>query len=131
MKIFIYAKKITGPLELLQGVVEKVIPLCDIKKFNTSDALCQQLRRNTTSQNYKTITILLIDAQNELQDLIELRPLLAETRIILILPDKDPETIRLGHTLFPRYLDFLDSSFTEVGEVLQKIKQASSAGADQ
>ena len=131
MEVLIYAKTITGPLKLLQREIEKVIPHNGIEEFNDINTLCQQLKNSTITKNNETIAILLIDNQNELLELIKMRKQLTETKIILILPDKEPETIKLGHTLFPRYLDFVDSNFTEVGEVLKKIKQNNSMRAGQ
>jgi len=126
MKIFIYAKRKTGPLELLQRKIDNIIPHNDVNEFNNIDILCQQLKNNTITKNNKTITILLIDGREELTELIKMHCQLSETWVILILPDKEPETVKLGHRLFPRYQDFIDSNFTEVGEVLKKHKQANS-----
>jgi hypothetical protein len=55
---------------------------------------------------------------------------LMETKVIVILPDKEPETIKLGHKLFPRYMDFIDSNFTGINEVLTKIIQINSGELD-
>ena len=126
MKVLIYAKNKTEPLELLQRVINKVIPHNDLKKITTINALCQQLKNSTITKNNETITILLIDDQYELQELMKMRDQLTETKIILILPDKNPVTVKLGHALFPRYLDFTDSNFSEIGSVLIKIKQTDS-----
>ena len=123
IEILIYAKRKNKSFELLQKVIENVMPSNDIKRFNNIDTLCHQLNNSTITKNNKTITVLLIDDLEELQDLIKMRDKLTETRIIMILPDRDPETIKSGHALFPRYLDFSDTSFTEVGEVLRKITQ--------
>jgi hypothetical protein len=121
MKVLIYAKNKTKPLELLQKVVSEVISPNDLNKINSIDTLCQNLKKNAISQNNKTVTILLIADHDELKDLLNIYNRLAETRIILILPDRNPETIKMGHNLYPRYLDFSDSNFTEIGAVLQKL----------
>jgi hypothetical protein len=121
MKVLLYTRNETKPLELLQRVVSKIISSNDLKKINSIDVLWHQLKNNTITKNNETITILLIADLNELQELLKISKQLKETRIILILPDKEYYTLKLGHTLFPRYLDFIDSNFTEVGEVLKKI----------
>ena len=123
MEFFLYAKRKTGHLELLHREIDKIIPCIVVHAFNNIDTLCQQLKNNTITKNNRTITLLLIDDREELQEVIKRHDQLSETRIMLILPDKEPETIKLGHRLFPRYQDFIDSNFTEVGEVLRKLIQ--------
>ena len=125
MKIQIYAKDISEPLELLQREIKKIIPRSDMRKFNNVNALRTQLKNNTRTENYEAITILLVNHRNELKELQQITYLLTETRIILILPDKDSDTIKLGHKLLPRYLDFIDSNFNDVGEVIQKLTKIS------
>lgn len=125
MKVLVYAKNKTKPLELLLRVVSRIISANDFKEISSIDALCRQLKNNTITQNNMTLTILLIEDHEELRNLLIMQSQLKETRIILILPDKKLESINMGHALFPRYLDFTDSNFTEVGEVLKKIKDKS------
>ncbi len=126
MKVLIYAKQSSTRLELLRRVIEKVITEDEIKEFNNVNILCKQFKKSTITENYEAITILFIGDRKELQKLLEIHSQLKETRIILILPDKEIETIQSGHKLLPRYLDFIDSNFIEVGEVLKKMNQANS-----
>ena len=125
MNVLLYAKNNSEPFELLQRVVSRVLSPNGFKIINSINALCQQFKNKTITQNNMTIAILFIDDHAELQDLLQKCNWLNETKNILILPDKEPETIKLAHTLFPRYLDFSDSNFTEIGAVLTKIKQSS------
>ena len=123
MEILIYVKRKTASLELLHREIDKINSYNIVNEFNNFDTLCQQLKNNTITRNNRTIALLLIDDREDLQEVIKKHNQLSETRIILILPDKEPETIKLGHQLFPRYQDFIDSNFTEVGEVLRKLMQ--------
>ncbi|MCJ7779472.1 MAG: hypothetical protein MUQ27_01475, partial [Acidimicrobiia bacterium] len=47
-----------------------------------------------------------------------IRDLLDRIRIILILPDRNKDTINKGHTLFPRFLTYVDGNFDWVTAVL-------------
>jgi hypothetical protein len=67
------------------------------------------------------IAVILASNQEELKDILFLRELLHSYRIILILPDNEGETIRKAHTLFPRFLTFMDNEIEHVGEVLKKM----------
>ena len=46
-------------------------------------------------------------------------------RIILVLPDRAPETIKIGYQLEPRFLSFVDKGFSEVKAVLKKMTAGS------
>ena len=59
--------------------------------------------------------------RNDLSDIISIRDLLCDIRIMLILPDREEGTIALGHTLRPRFLTYADSDFGEVIAVLANI----------
>jgi len=64
--------------------------------------------------------VLLAARSEDLSDLLSIRDLLRDVRIILILPDREANTIAQGHTLRPRFLSYTDSDFTDVLAVLGK-----------
>ncbi len=57
----------------------------------------------------------------ELNEVIQMECLLHNMRIILILYNQDQETLMAGHTLYPRFISFLESDFRDVGSVLEKV----------
>ena len=57
----------------------------------------------------------------ELEKILTLQDLLSDIRIILILPDRTPNTISKAHKLAPRFLTYLDSDFGEIKAVLHKM----------
>jgi len=61
--------------------------------------------------------VLCPQSTQELMALIELRPLLAGLRLIVLLPD-DAETIALAHRLRPRYVAAADSAACDLAAVL-------------
>lgn len=67
------------------------------------------------------IAVILAGNPEELTDILSLRESLHSYRIILILPDREAETIRKGHTLFPRFLTSVDNEIEHIGEVLKKM----------
>jgi hypothetical protein len=54
-------------------------------------------------------------------NLLSFRDELLRLPVILILPDQKNETIANGHSLRPRFLSYMDSDFSDVRDVLQKI----------
>jgi hypothetical protein len=67
------------------------------------------------------LAVLLTTSQEELHEVLKLRPLLEDIPLILILPDKDKDTIAQGHLLAPRFLTYLQNSFHEIYDVLSKM----------
>ena len=47
--------------------------------------------------------------------------LLTDMRILLILPDRNKETVSAGHRLRPRYMSDADSDFEDVVAVVKQI----------
>jgi hypothetical protein len=68
-----------------------------------------------------TLAVLLAASQEELQVIMALRPLLNDIHLILILPDRDKDTIAKGHVLAPRFLTDLEHNMQEVYDVLNKM----------
>jgi len=69
----------------------------------------------------KTLAVLLTTSKEELQEVLALRSLLNDIPLILILPDRDKDTVAQGHILAPRFLTDLQNSFQEIYEVLSKM----------
>lgn len=55
------------------------------------------------------IAVFIARSKNHIERLIQKKDRLLTTRLVLVLPSDDQETIRLGHELKPRFLTFLDS----------------------
>ena len=115
--LFYAAKKIkTGKLlwNLHQGLASEY----EVAFCQTIDTLSLKLRK---SLGELTIAILLAESQEELLDLLALRDLFWNLRIILIIPDRKSETVAMGHMLRPRFLSYADGDFSDVAAVLEKM----------
>jgi hypothetical protein len=66
------------------------------------------------------VFVLQICSLEELMDILPLRDLLHDRRIILVLPDSDPETVSLGHILRPRFITYGDSDYMDVSAIMGK-----------
>lgn len=71
----------------------------------------------------ETIAVLLASNRKAFDDIYALRDLFKDFRVILILPDKDADTVALGHELYPRFLSYVDADFKQVADVLKKMMQ--------
>jgi hypothetical protein len=82
------------------------------------DDLVDRLRRPKSDP---TIAVFLAATRQDLEDLLTFRDFFDRIRIILILPNRDEETITKGHALLPRFLTYVDGNFDWVKAVLRKM----------
>ena len=120
MGLLFYATDIKGTGKPLWDLYRDLSPEYQREFFQTIDTLSQKLRQ---PQGYQSIAVLLASTQEELTDILTIRNLLDDVRIILIVPDRNKETISKGHTLYPRFLTYVDSDFSWVAAVIKKYCQ--------
>ncbi len=102
----------------LQKIVTTLVPRQQLEICRSSEELSQRLRRPLCKE---FIGVFLTSNRQELSDLLSIRNLLTDIRIILIVPDSEKDTVSKGHTLYPRFLSFVDSDFKDVAAVLGKM----------
>ncbi|NTW77028.1 MAG: hypothetical protein HGB33_04485 [Syntrophaceae bacterium] len=110
-----YSTKTNDAEERLFRVIELLLPGKKLKFYRSIDDLCDRLRQPVFNPR---IIILLAASRKELEDILSIRELLEDAKIILIVPDTDPATLARGHTLRPRFLSDRSSDFVDVAAVL-------------
>lgn len=117
MDILLYSPYTNGIAERLQQAVGELVPEEKIGICRTINSLSNHFRQPLGPR----VVILLTDDESDLSELVSIRDLLWDVRIILILPDRKEGTIAKGHTLRPRFLSYADSDPVEVVTVLGKM----------
>jgi hypothetical protein len=119
MRLLFYAPVSEGAGERLQKVIKESVPKnkVNVEVYRNIENLSRRLRQPAEDL---PIAVLLAARREDLLDILSVRDLLCDVRIILILPDRDENTISLGHTLRPRFLSYTDSDFADVFAVLEK-----------
>ena len=115
MTVLIYSIKTKGAGERILQVMETVVSEGNVDIYRTIDALSRGLRQ---PRNDMTIALLLASSKEDLLDLLSIRDLLWDMKIILVLPNSDPDTVAKGHMLKPRVLSYCASDFDDVAAVL-------------
>jgi hypothetical protein len=116
--IIVYSKAMNGIGSKLQEVVTNVLPGSYVDTYHTISGFSERLRK--PALNFP-IVILLAMNREDLENIVAIQNLLFDSRIVLILPDREEDTMALGHTLRPRFVSYRDSSFRDVGAVLNKM----------
>jgi hypothetical protein len=116
--IFFYSAVCKEPGERLLRIVEKAAPGKNIEicrdVATLSNALCRP-------RDGERIVILLAASGKDFLDIFTLRDLLLDIKIILVLPDSDPDTLSKGHLLRPRFMIECNSDFQQVAGVIKRM----------
>ena len=117
MKIFVYAPARGTSGERLRKTMQEWNSK-DMEIYGTVETLCEKLRQ---PREEMTFAVLLAESREELESVLSIRHLLSDIRLILILPDRDNDTIARGHSLRPRFLTYCDADFTDITAVLNRM----------
>ncbi len=118
MQLLFYSNGNDQNAKRLEAAVHKVIPKGRIEPFKSLIELRERLR---TPVEPDSIAVLSASDREELERMQQIRGLLPEIYVVLVLPDLKKSTIRLAHLLLPRFLSQKDSDFTDLRVVLKRM----------
>lgn len=116
--LLLYAKAENGVSQALEPILNGRPPDVRLETYADLDDLFDRLRKPRL--NLK-IGILSIGSETELDRLIIIRELLSDMRLVMVLPDKDPQTVAKAHALAPRFITFADAGFQPLVSVVSKM----------
>jgi len=129
MRLLVYGNGSNDAGKRLQDVIDGVAPEIDTEIYRTVENLSSRLRRRLGDL---AVVVLYAASRKELQEILQIRDLLDDVPVLLILPDREAETFSEGLNLFPRFISFEDTDFTDVSAVLGRmLKVYSSKYANQ
>lgn len=102
----------------LHGVISSKVFGREFEVFHSLTNFSKRIRQIPRKID---VAVLLARSRDQLSRLISLKAYLEDIRLILILPDRDRETISKGLLLRPKFVDYLDGNLSNVGAVLEKI----------
>jgi len=118
VKILLYSQTKEDPETGIGTRIKRHVPGETIEMYHSIEELSQVLYR---LYEHDAIVILQARDREELLRIISLRDLLQGVRVILLLPDREEETISLAHSLRPRFLSSSENDFSDTISVVQKM----------
>jgi hypothetical protein len=118
VKVIVYSAATTHAVEKVKKISEVLIPQPYIELHHSINSLSERLKKQTTDVG---VIILIANSKKELSGLFIIRDQLLDLRTVLILPDREDDTLSKGHSLYPRFLSYIDSDFNTLSEVLEKM----------
>ncbi len=118
MRLLVFAPMRKEGNRLINDLIDNFTAVKNLEIYRTVDSLAARLRQ---PQKKTIIAVIFAVTREDLSDIISIKELLLDTRIILILPDHDHATIAKGHMLRPRYVAYADTTKGEVVAVIEKM----------
>lgn len=109
----------------VQGIIGAVIDPEPLVVYRSVEALAGRLRQPLLDLD---IAVVNLSTRGELQDLLKLGERLIDLPTILILPDREEDTLGKAHLIRPRFLAYADSTPNIIAAVLEKILRKHSKG---
>jgi excinuclease UvrABC ATPase subunit len=121
-KVVLFANEKSGVAgRRLQRAIESAVSDQHLENLKSIKELSKRLSRFPSEI---AVAVLLAESKDQLSKLLSLRDFLDDVRIILVLPDRENETMSKGHLLRPRFLTYVDGNFTDIAQVLSKMLEA-------
>ena len=119
MNVLLYISCGSRPEKIgLLSKIESAVLDNTVEVINGFEKLLERLKRFSHTIE---VAILFAYSKDALSNILSVKELLEDVRIILILPDRLPETISKGHLLRPRFMTYADSDLEDVKAVLIKM----------
>ena len=127
MQLITYASPLAKNVIALKKKADFIDDALQHLHFSSIEDLGEHLRHPLG----QSISILMPANQDELDALIQIRYLFRDTRIILVLPDQQDQSIPpcRAHMLRPRFVSYAKDSWSEVLAVLNKMMATTSSEA--
>ncbi|QEM67279.1 hypothetical protein FO488_03335 [Geobacter sp. FeAm09] len=114
MQILLFARD--GVADHIRDAVTRTVPQTEV--ISAMDDLVGRFRRPSGEP---VVAVLIAGSLGELAALRQMKGMLHDCRTVLILPDREAETVAAGHRLHPRFLGCLDDAGEEIAAVLCKM----------
>lgn len=117
MLLFYTAQK-NRVVDALESLLVNHLPPHKVSYCNALDVLEKRLRR--PRRDLKILLLCVFDAI-EMAKLAELRYLLMDLRLLLVLPSRDDTTVAWAHQFGPRFIAYADTGVDQISAVLEKM----------
>ncbi|MBW1768277.1 MAG: hypothetical protein JRJ65_14675 [Deltaproteobacteria bacterium] len=107
--------------ERLYSLADTVSLSARTRVFRSIDDLSRMLSQS--AYDGPTVAVLLADDKDDLENLRSIRHQLSDIDFILILPDRQANTTRMGYSLAPRFLTSVEDNLDEVADILSKMAE--------
>ena len=124
MKCIFYEKKSGIIAGQIIGLLKASAIENNTELYHTIRSLSQRLTRPIDGL---AIMVLIAGDRKDLLSILAIQQLFGVIKIIIILPDREDESVKIGYKLQPRFLTYVNGDLSEVHAVLRKMLELSEA----
>ncbi len=117
MNLLFYAMEGQTGRRLWQAIDEIILER-PTEIYRTIESFTRRLRQPEING---LIAVIFAADDKEFDNILDMGDLLRELRTIIILPDRKDDTVSRALTLYPRFISYADSDFSDVAAVLNKM----------
>lgn len=119
MAVILYLPKREKATACLLRVIKKAIPDDATERYSSIGKFSERLQRPMQDVS---VAILYVANRTELMEINELGDLLEEIKVVLVLPDSDPDVLDKAYVLCPRFIAAAESDFKHLGRIIRRMK---------
>lgn len=123
--LLVYAKTRTGIAQAMKQRLNGRSTRAGLECYSNLQDLLQRLHQPPLNLR---IGVLSICSEAELDRLVSIKELLADMRLVLVLPDNHSRTLSKAHALAPRFITFDGAGMTPLVSVVEKMMGSSIGG---
>lgn len=116
--VLYFSEEAEGPGRRLLEVLNNTLPEIRLEMFTEFEGLVTGLQRPEAEP---AVVVLVIGVPGELEEFLPLRPVLENTRVILVLPEETGETRALAQRLNPYCIKAADEDFVELAAIIDEV----------
>ena len=120
MSVYMLSKGFASQAGRLERKLRSLAGRADTHLFHTLEGLSLRLVQPAAGN---PIVVLVAADRQELREFFSLARLLQRFRVVVVLPDRDPETLRLAYQLSPRFIGYLDSDLADAHAVIAQMQE--------
>jgi hypothetical protein len=124
MKCIFYEKKSGIIAGQIIGLLKASAIENNTELYHTIRTLSKRLTRPIDGL---AIMVLIAGDRKDLLNILAMQKLFGVIKIIIILPDREDESVKIGYKLQPRFLTYVNGDISEVHGVLRKMLELSEA----
>ena len=117
MNVIFYTTTESQSANRLTRALEIHVCRGDLEIYRDSNSFAERLHRPLSEP---VVFVLQVSTHKELTDLLLLQDSLLDRRLLLVLPDSEPDTVSQAHRLRPRLITYGDSDYLDISAVLSK-----------
>ncbi len=117
MQLIVYTNPADNSAMLLQNEISKM-PSLQAEFIHNHENLIRSLRSHMV---FQSVVVFQAAGQEDFVFLESIKNLLFDARLILVLPNREKDTIKKGYSLYPRFITYAGSNYKDVTAVLNKM----------